>query len=57
MTALQGMGFSEIRSQKALLATGNSDPEVAMEWLFEHIEDPGLCYATTFKLVFYLTYE
>jgi uncharacterized UBP type Zn finger protein len=35
------MGFPEIRCQKALLATGNSDPEAAMEWLFAHMEDPG----------------
>lgn len=41
MSTLQGMGFSELRSQKALLATGNSDAEAAMEWLFVHIEDAG----------------
>ena len=35
------MGFPPIRCQKALLATGNSDPEAAMEWLFAHMEDPG----------------
>jgi ubiquitin carboxyl-terminal hydrolase 5/13 len=38
---LQGMGFSENRCQKALLATGNSDGEAAMEWLFQHMDDPG----------------
>jgi ubiquitin carboxyl-terminal hydrolase 5/13 len=35
------MGFPELRSKKALLATGNSDPEAAMEWLFAHMEDAG----------------
>ena len=42
------MGFPQIRCQKALLATGNSDPEAAMEWLFAHMEDPGRS-LTTFK--------
>ena len=37
------MGFPLVRCQKALLATGNSDPEAAMEWLFAHMDDPGTC--------------
>lgn len=41
MGQLQAMGFPEIRCKKALLATGNTDPEAAMEWLFAHMEDPG----------------
>jgi ubiquitin carboxyl-terminal hydrolase 5/13 len=41
MSQLEAMGFPTIRCQKALLATGNSDAEVAMTWLFEHMEDPG----------------
>jgi ubiquitin carboxyl-terminal hydrolase 5/13 len=41
MAQLEGMGFPTIRCQKALLATGNSDAEAAMEWLFAHMEDPG----------------
>ena len=41
LAQLEAMGFPEIRCQKALLATGNSDPEAAMEWLFAHMEDPG----------------
>ena len=41
MAQLEGMGFPTVRCQKALLATGNSDPEAAMEWLFTHMEDPG----------------
>ena len=35
------MGFPLVRCQKALLATGNSDVEAAMEWLFAHMEDAG----------------
>ena len=42
MAQLEGMGFPTIRCQKALLATGNgSNAEVAMEWLFTHMDDPG----------------
>ncbi|CCL99939.1 uncharacterized protein FIBRA_01964 [Fibroporia radiculosa] len=41
MAQLEAMGFPTIRCQKALLATGNSDAEAAMEWLFAHMEDPG----------------
>jgi uncharacterized UBP type Zn finger protein len=41
MALLEGMGFPAVRCQKALLATGNNDPNVAMEWLFMHMEDPG----------------
>ncbi|KAJ7256532.1 ubiquitin carboxyl-terminal hydrolase 14 [Mycena haematopus] len=42
MAQLEGMGFPTIRCQKALLATGNSSAEVAMEWLFAHMEDPDI---------------
>ncbi|KAF9445641.1 ubiquitinyl hydrolase [Macrolepiota fuliginosa MF-IS2] len=42
MAMLEGMGFPTIRCQKALLATGNQGAEVAMEWLFEHMEDPDI---------------
>ena len=41
MAQLEAMGFPTIRCQKALLATGNSDPNDAMEWLFQHMEDQG----------------
>lgn len=42
MDQLLGMGFPEVRCQKALLATGNTDnAEAAMEWLFAHMDDPG----------------
>ncbi|KAF8154934.1 ubiquitin carboxyl-terminal hydrolase 14 [Crassisporium funariophilum] len=42
MAQLEGMGFPTIRCQKALLATGNNDPEAAMEWLFGHMEDSDI---------------
>ncbi|KAF8877415.1 hypothetical protein BD779DRAFT_1557507 [Infundibulicybe gibba] len=42
MAQLEGMGFPAIRCQKALLATGNSNPEAAMEWLFAHMEDADI---------------
>ncbi|KAJ9102418.1 hypothetical protein QFC21_002818 [Naganishia friedmannii] len=42
MSQLEAMGFPLIRCQKALLATGNSDPEAAMNWLFEHMEDSDI---------------
>ncbi|KAG6333444.1 hypothetical protein ID866_5646 [Astraeus odoratus] len=42
MQQLEAMGFPTIRCQKALLATGNSDAEAAMEWLFAHMEDPDI---------------
>lgn len=41
MAQLEGMGFPIVRCQKALLATGNSDPEAAMNWLLSHMEDSG----------------
>ncbi|KAF8323856.1 ubiquitin carboxyl-terminal hydrolase 14 [Clavulina sp. PMI_390] len=39
---LQSMGFPLIRCQRALLATGNSDANAAMEWLFGHMDDPDI---------------
>ncbi|KZO89749.1 ubiquitinyl hydrolase [Calocera viscosa TUFC12733] len=42
MIQLEGMGFPTVRCQKALLATGNSDADAAMQWLFEHMEDPDI---------------
>ena len=35
------MGFPTLRCHKALLATGNTDADTAMEWLFAHMDDPG----------------
>lgn len=42
MEQLMSMGFSEIRCTKALLATGNQGSETAMNWLFEHMDDPDI---------------
>ncbi|KAI0686470.1 ubiquitinyl hydrolase [Cytidiella melzeri] len=42
MAQLEGMGFPTVRCHKALLATGNSDPNAAMEWLFMHMDDPDI---------------
>lgn len=39
---LEAMGFPRIRCEKALHATGNSDADAAMNWLFEHMEDPDI---------------
>jgi uncharacterized UBP type Zn finger protein len=35
------MGFTVNRVTRALLATHN-DPELAMNWLFENAENPGI---------------
>ncbi|GAA5968215.1 hypothetical protein JCM11641_003774 [Rhodosporidiobolus odoratus] len=42
MNQLTGMGFPEIRAQRALLATGHNGADVAMNWLFEHMEDSDI---------------
>lgn len=43
MSQLTGMGFPEVRCQRALLATGNTgDAESAMNWLFAHMEDADI---------------
>ncbi|KAH8887888.1 ubiquitinyl hydrolase [Thozetella sp. PMI_491] len=39
---LEAMGFPRVRCEKALHATGNSDANAAMEWLFAHMEDPDI---------------
>lgn len=39
---LESMGFARVRCEKALHATGNADPEAAMNWLFSHMEDPDI---------------
>ncbi|KXS13406.1 ubiquitinyl hydrolase [Gonapodya prolifera JEL478] len=39
---LMAMGFPDVRCKKALLATGNADPEAAMNWLFGHMDDPDI---------------
>jgi ubiquitin carboxyl-terminal hydrolase 5/13 len=42
LNQLLGMGFPTVRCEKALHATGNMDPETAMNWLFAHMEDPDI---------------
>jgi len=39
---LEGMGFPRNRCEKALHATGNTDANTAMEWLFAHMEDSDI---------------
>ncbi|KAL2866346.1 ubiquitin-specific protease UBP14 [Aspergillus lucknowensis] len=39
---LIGMGFPEVRSEKALSLTGNADLEAAMNWLLSHVDDPSV---------------
>lgn len=42
LNQLLQMGFPQVRCEKALHATGNSDAEAAMNWLFAHMEDPDI---------------
>lgn len=42
LSMLEAMGFPRVRCEKALHATGNSDPDVASNWLFSHMEDPDI---------------
>ncbi|KAI9270887.1 hypothetical protein BY458DRAFT_436115 [Sporodiniella umbellata] len=39
---LMAMGFSENRCQRALVNTGHQGAEVAMQWMFEHMEDTDI---------------
>jgi ubiquitin carboxyl-terminal hydrolase 5/13 len=39
---LMSMGFSLNRCKRALLASGNNNVEVAMNWIFEHMDDPNI---------------
>ncbi|PTB49901.1 hypothetical protein M431DRAFT_499916 [Trichoderma harzianum CBS 226.95] len=39
---LEAMGFPLNRAEKALHATGNSDANAAMEWLFAHLDDADI---------------
>lgn len=41
-TQLEMMGFPRVRCEKALRATGNNDAELAMEWIFANMENPGV---------------
>ncbi|KAL7749797.1 ubiquitin C-terminal hydrolase Ubp14 [Sorochytrium milnesiophthora] len=42
MEQLMAMGFPPVRCQRALITTGNQGAEVAMSWLFEHMDDPDI---------------
>ncbi|KAF6792675.1 ubiquitin carboxyl-terminal hydrolase [Colletotrichum sojae] len=42
VSQLEAMGFPRNRCDRALHATGNSDANAAMEWLFAHMEDPDI---------------
>ncbi|KAL9122364.1 MAG: hypothetical protein Q9187_001081 [Circinaria calcarea] len=42
VSQLEGMGFPRVRCGKALHATGNTDADTAMNWLFAHMEDPDI---------------
>ncbi|RYP05886.1 hypothetical protein DL765_009696 [Monosporascus sp. GIB2] len=42
LEGLMAMGFPRNRCERALHATGNSDANAAMEWLFGHMEDPDI---------------
>lgn len=42
MSMLSSMGFSEARSARALFNTGNANAEDAMNWIFAHMDDPGI---------------
>ena len=39
---LLGMGFPEVRVKKSLRATGNSDPEAALNWVLAHMDDADI---------------
>jgi ubiquitin carboxyl-terminal hydrolase 5/13 len=39
---LMSMGFPRNRCVRALIKTGNNGPDVAMNWLFEHMDDPDI---------------
>jgi len=36
------MGFPELSAKHALLQTNNSSAEIALQWLFENMENPIL---------------
>jgi ubiquitin carboxyl-terminal hydrolase 5/13 len=42
LSMLEAMGFPRVRCEKALHATGNSDPEAASNWLFSHMDDADI---------------
>lgn len=42
VSQLEAMGFPRNRCEKALHATGNTDADTAMTWLFAHMEDADI---------------
>eukprot|EP01090_Pellita_catalonica_P015434 TRINITY_DN4192_c0_g1_i4.p1 TRINITY_DN4192_c0_g1~~TRINITY_DN4192_c0_g1_i4.p1 ORF type:complete len:243 (+),score=46.27 TRINITY_DN4192_c0_g1_i4:49-777(+) len=42
ITQLTGMGFSVDRAKRALFNTGNAGADAAMNWIFAHMDDPGI---------------
>lgn len=41
-TLVDDMGFPKIRAEKALILTGNKSVEQAVEWCFQHADDPDI---------------
>jgi len=39
---IQEMGFPAVRVEKALRMTGNESADAAMQWLFQHMDDPDI---------------
>ncbi|KAJ2848676.1 ubiquitin C-terminal hydrolase Ubp14 [Coemansia brasiliensis] len=42
VTQLESMGFPRVRCVKAVIQTGNSGAEAAMNWIFAHMDDPNI---------------
>ncbi|KAI8451676.1 hypothetical protein BY996DRAFT_4585560 [Phakopsora pachyrhizi] len=42
IAALESMGFLTARCRTAIIETGNSGVETAMNWLFEHVDEPDI---------------
>jgi len=42
LSQLETLGFPRVRCENALRATGNSDVELAMEWIFSNPDDPDI---------------
>ncbi|KAJ1921428.1 ubiquitin C-terminal hydrolase Ubp14 [Mycoemilia scoparia] len=42
LAEIMSMGFPEVRCRKALIKTNNTGSEAALNWLFEHMDDPDI---------------
>jgi ubiquitin carboxyl-terminal hydrolase 5/13 len=51
LSSLTEMGFPENRAIKALVLTQNISAESAMNWLFEHGDDPDIDKPLTYKQI------